>query len=382
MFRRRRVPWLVLLLALVIGGIAAAYILTRDDASSAAKTRVPDVVGLSTGLAVQRLGQRGYPAIVQSRVSAGARLGTVLSQAPPAGTELDRSKQVTVVVARGPSTVDVPNVVGLSSDQAFVRLLAAKLKGRTEQIPSAQPKGRIVQQAPPGGSQLRQGSTVTLLVSKGARLVTVPSVTGLTQASATATLSRLGFRLSVSRVAGTQPKGTVIAQVPAGGSRAQRRSIVGINVSTGPSTTGPIAGGVAVPKVVGLSQRNAVARIERAGLKVDSYPVASTRPQGIVVSQLPVGGTRIASRSQVRINVSLGPGRRRQRAVPDVVGQNEKVAKRTLINAGFTVQTVDRPVTDPGEQALVLEQRPAGGNRALAGSQVVIYVGRIPSPSD
>ena len=73
MLRRRRVtqydavppsrpllwPWLVVLLALVIGGIAAAYFLTRDNATSATKTQVPDVGGLSTAVAVQKLGQRG-----------------------------------------------------------------------------------------------------------------------------------------------------------------------------------------------------------------------------------------------------------------------------------------------------------------------------------
>src|SRR5919108_2375108 len=232
MFRRRRVtqyeegappprpliwPWLLLLLLLVAGGLAAAYFITRDDGGSSANPRVPDVVGLSTSVAIQRLGQRGYPAIVEGRVSSGTRLGTVLSQDPVAGTELERSRQVTIVVARGPSTVDVPDVVGLPADQAFERLQAADLRGRSERVASAQPVGRVVQQAPPGGSQARKGSTVRLLVSKGAKLVRVPPVVGLTEASATATLNRLGFRLSVSRVSSRQAKGTVISQKPAAG---------------------------------------------------------------------------------------------------------------------------------------------------------------------
>ena len=303
MFRRRRQvteydaappprplvwPWLLLLLALVIGGILAAYFLTRDDGSSASNSRVPGVVGLSTGVAVQKLGQRGYPAIVQGRVSNGARLGTVLSQTPSAGTELDRGAQVTIAVARGPSTVDVPNVVGLSAAQALVRLQAAGLKGRNVLIQSVQPKGRVIRQAPPGGSQAKKGSTVALTISKGSKPVTVPPVVGLTEAAATATLSRLGFRLSVSRISSPKPKGTVVSQEPAAGTRAQKGSVVGLNVSTGPSTTtGPTATGVVVPKVVGLSQSAAFARIERVGLKPNSFPVASSRPTGTVVSQAP-----------------------------------------------------------------------------------------------
>jgi beta-lactam-binding protein with PASTA domain len=371
-------PWLLLLLALVIAGIAAAYFLTRDDGSSATNTRVPDVVGLSTAAATEKLAQRGYAAVVRGRVSSGARLGTVLSQSPSQGTELDRGGQVTIFVARGPLTVDVPNVVGLAADQALVRLRSAGLKARTVKVASNQPKDRVVRQAPPGGSQVKRDTTVALTVSKGPSVAKVPPLKGLTEASATATLSRLGFRVSVSKIPSTQPKGIVVSQAPPPGTKVPKGSIVGINVSSG---SNPAAGGVVVPKVVGLSQAVAVDRIEQAGLKVNSFPIASTRPQGTVVSELPAGGTQVPARSNVRINVSLGPGARQRRAIPDVVGQAEADARRALIQAGFTVQTVDQPTSDAGENGIVVKQKPAGGRQALVGSQIVIYVGRLPSPT-
>ena len=146
-------PWLVLLLALVITGIAAAYLLSRDDGTAGAKPRVPAVVGLSTAAATEKLAERGYSVIVRGRVSSGARLGTVLSESPSPGTELDRGGQVTIVVARGPSTVAVPNVVGLSVDQAVVRLRSAGLKSRTVEVASAQPKDRVIRQAPPAAAR-------------------------------------------------------------------------------------------------------------------------------------------------------------------------------------------------------------------------------------
>lgn len=307
--RPRLWPWLLLLLVVVIGGIVAAYFLTRDDGSSASSQRVPDVVGLSTSVAIQRLGQRGYPAIVKGRVSTEASLGTVLSQAPTAGTELERSQQVTIIVARGPSTVEVPNVVGLSAVQALVRLQAANLKGRNVQIQSVQPKGRIIRQAPAGGSEAKKNATVVLTVSKGSKPVTVPPVIGLTEAAATATLTRLGLRLSVSRIAATQPKGIVTSQQPAAGTRAQKGSIVGLNVSTGPTTTG-------------------------------------------------------------------ATGQRPRRTVPDTVGQDETVARRALVTAGFAVRAVDQPAADPSQEGIVLRQKPAGGDRVPPHSQVVVYVGR------
>jgi beta-lactam-binding protein with PASTA domain len=371
-------PWLLLLLALVIAGIAAVYLLSRDGESSETTTQVPGVVGLSTAAATEKLAQRGYSVVVQGRVSSGARLGTVLSQSPPSGTKLDPGGQVTIVVVRGPSTIDVPNVVGLPVDQAFVRLQSSGLNGRTAKVASSQPKGRVIREAPPGGSQVKKDTTVLLTVSKGPSLAEVPALRGLTEASATATLSRLGFRLSVSRIRSTQPKGIVVSQTPPPGTRAPKGSIVGLNVSTGGN---PAAGGVVVPEVVGQRQAVAVDRIEQAGLGVNSFPVASKLPQGTVVSQLPAGGTQVPPRSDVRINVSLGPGPRQKRVVPDVFGRDEADARHALVGAGFTVQTVDQPTSDPGENDVVVKQKPAGGGEAAVGSQIVIYVGRLPAPS-
>ena len=371
-------PWLVLLLALVITGIVGAYLLTRDNGSSTAK--VPNVVGLTTATATQRLAAKGYVVTTVGRASSAERPGTVLSQNPPPGTKLDRGGRVTIVVARGPSTVDVPSVVGLPVDQAFVRLQSAGLKGQTVKVGSPKPVNSVIRQDPSGGSQAKKGSTVTLTVSKGEVLaaVTVPNVTGLTEASATATLSRLGFRVSVSRIPATKPKGIVFSQTPQAGTKAAKRSIVGINVSTGTSS----AGGVTVPKVVGLSQAVAVTRMEDLGLRVDSFPVASQKPQGTVVSENPAGGTQVPARSHVRITVSLGPGPRRQVEVPDVLGELEADARHALIQAGFTVKTLDQATTDSTENGVVLKEKPDGGQQAAAGSQIVIYVGRLPTAAD
>ncbi|MEK6274633.1 MAG: PASTA domain-containing protein [Actinomycetota bacterium] len=365
-------PWLVLLLALVLTGIAAAYFLTRDDA---AKTEVPNVVGLTTALATEKLGQDGYLTVVNAKAS-NRPLGTVISQNPPAGTELDRGGRVTIVVAGGPLTVEVPNVVGLPVDKALIRLQAANLRGQIVKVASTKPKDQVIRQLPPGGSKAKKDSTVALTVSSGPGGATVPSVKGLTEASATATLSRLGFRLSISRIPSTQPKGIVISQQPPPGTKAPKGSIVGLNVSAG---SAPAAGGVAVPQVVGLDQVAAIDKIEQAGLTVDSFPVGSSKPRNTVVSELPGAGTKVPPRSVVRINVSLGPGTAPQRPVPDVTSQPEADARRALARAGFTVRTLDQPTADSAENGIVLKQKPAGGEQATAGSQIVIYVGRLPT---
>ena len=84
----------------------------------------------------------------------------------------------------------------------------------------------------------------------------------------------------------------------------------------------------------------------------------------------------------MRINVSLGPEPRERRTIPDVAGQAETDARHALIEAGFTVQSVDQPTSDAAESGIVVKQKPAAGGQALMGSQVVIYVGRLPAPAE
>ena len=62
--------------------------------------------------------------------------------------------------------------------------------------------------------------------------------------------------------------------------------------------------------------------------------------------------------------------------MPDVLGQAPAGAKATLRGAGFQVQTLPQGVTDPNQVGIVVDEQPARGRRAPAGSTVTIYVGR------
>jgi len=376
-------PWLLLLLLLVAGGIAAAFLLARDSGPT---TRVPAVVGQPVAEAVRELGQGGYAAAVENRASSDGTLGTVLSQAPEAGTKLDRGEPVTIVVARGPGRSQVPRVVGLSAARALERLQAEGLKGRTVKVASRRPRDQVLKQSPAPGTELKKDSVVVLTTSKGPRTGAVPSVVGITEASARSTLEGLGYKVAVTRAQSSQPRGLVVSQKPTAGTRAAKGTVVTINVSQGSTTTTTPTTptrppGTRVPNVVGLAQRVAVARLQSAGFRVDSYPAPSRRPRGTVIAQGPPGGARAVPKSVVRIDVSLGSGRRPLRTVPDVVGMTETQAKQVLVRAGFTVRSVDQAAADSSEKDVVLDQRPAAGGSRPAASQLIIVVGRFPPPA-
>ncbi len=373
-------PWLLLLLLLVGTGIGLAYFLTRDDDNSSSENRVPVVIGLDVDIAVDRLRAEGYPADVRRAVNASVA-GKVLRQMPIGGAELEPGKTVVIVVARRPNTVDVPRVVGLDVADAFERVQAAGLRAKSVEVFARQAKGRVVRQRPPAGAEARRGATVVLTVSKGPQIVAVPAVIGQTEAAATAALRKVGLRVNIVRVPapGPVPEGSVVAQSPRGGVKAPKGSTVRLNIAAadapagGSTQTVPTTGEAPVPSVVGSRDTDALPRLQAAGFRASSTPVSSTRPAGTVLTQSPAGGTTATRGSTVRMTVSGG---RQVRTVPDVVGETEAAADRTLRNAGFTVRTVDRPVSDPGQQGLVVEQDPAAGTRVQGTTQVTIYVGR------
>jgi len=76
----------------------------------------------------------------------------------------------------------------------------------------------------------------------------------------------------------------------------------------------------------------------------------------------------------VTLSVSNGPP---LTPVPDVTSLDVSAATATLQVAGYVVKVVKQPVTDPGQDGIVLGQSPAGGANAKPGSTVTITVGTL-----
>jgi serine/threonine-protein kinase len=380
-------PWLLLLLLLVAGGLAAAYFLTRDNdndknrTTSAAAVAVPSVVGLKQNAAVERLNARGLTPRITTKPSKSPA-GVVSAQDPAGGTEVTPHSPVTIVVS-GSQVVRVPNVVGITTQLAVKRLRASGLSAATTSVASGKPAGTVLAQNPAAGTSVAKGSTVSLRVSKGRS--TVPDVVGQQAGTARSALRGAGLVATVFQVPSAQPKGMVVAQHPTAGTKVARGSKVRINVSTGstgpaPTTTGTTTTSapakVVVPKVVGLQQTAAQRRLNRAGLRSRVVYVSSSKPAGQVVNQSPVAGVLVRRGSRVRLRVSLGPNPATSATVPDVVGQDQQTATSRLQGAGFTVEVIMVPTSDPSQAGIVVDEQPAGGTRAPQGSEVTIYVGR------
>jgi beta-lactam-binding protein with PASTA domain len=376
-------PWLLLLLLLVLGGLAALWFLTRDDNGSGTSTvNVPRVVGLKQQAAVARVNDRGLIARVVTRANSSAAAGTVSDQDPRAGADVTRRSIVTLTVSSEGAEV-VPDVTGDSAAAAVKALQAKGFDAQTRTIISKKKTGTVLSQNPAAGSKVARGSTVTITISRG--LVTVPDTVGQTRDTAVAAVRAAGLVPRAFRVPSTQPKGTVVAQRPRPGARRPAGSTVRMNVSVGAATGGapppppppPPAppANVTVPDVTGQQQDEAQRQLNAAGLKSGVVYVKSDEQQGTVVSQASAGGATRARGTRIQLNVALGPQPGTLKGVPDVRNLDPDAARAKLTAAGFNVQTLRQPVSDPSQVGKVVDEQPRGRNAPLH-SVVTIYAGR------
>jgi eukaryotic-like serine/threonine-protein kinase len=385
-------PWLLLLLVLVAGGLLALWLLTRDNdhKGTATDVVVPNVVGQKQGAAVRRLDRAGLTSRILSRPSKVAA-GTVFQEQPDPGSRVARGSVIALSVSSA-ATVSVPDVVG-ARVAAAVRVLRARgLVVETASVASPKEAGLVLGQSPRAGAQVAKGSTEVIRVSRG--LVTVPDLTGQPRADAIAALRGAGLVPQAFTVPSSQPKGTVVAQLPRAGRRVPQGSKVRINLSNGRSTGGgvapppqapppppppppPPATKLDVPDVTGQSQQAAQRQLNSAGFKARVVYVPSDEPVGTVVTQSPVGGTSARRGTRVQLNASLGPDSGPQQSVPDVLGLDPRAATARLTAAGFKVQRLTQNVSVSSQNGVVVDEQPAGAKSVPAGSAVTIYVGRL-----
>ena len=204
-----------------------------------------------------------------------------------------------------PRDVKVPNVTGLGFDEAAQRLAQAGFK--TEQgeqrYNNSAPKMTVLEQSPPPGAREGVGAKVTLVVSGGQRMVTVPTVTGMTRADAQALLEKEGFDVvDVQQSESNSPPGTVIGTRPAAGSAVSTPSTVSIVVSSG-------APAPSMPDLMGRDVGAARQVLTQLGVKNVSImrePSGVAAP-GTVISQSPVSGATIAPGTTVTLHVVAEP---------------------------------------------------------------------------
>ena len=212
--------------------VSTGTTVTITVGSGPRQVEVPRLVGLTYEEALDALNAAN---LEPRRVDVFSQkpVGQVTAQDPPAGEQVDEGSEVEVRVSRGVREVGVPDVLGQSEESARAELEDAGFEVAVTEGPSdTTPEGLVASQSPSAGTEAPQGSTVTITISTGPELVTVPDVVGELQSSARAAIRAAGLRPSaVCQVVGDPGQNNVVlSQDPAGGSQASSGSTVTIVV--------------------------------------------------------------------------------------------------------------------------------------------------------
>ena len=215
-----------------------------EESSEKDKVTVPDLTGLTVDEVRTKLDKTGLKYEVVGKESSDSyKEGQVVRQTPKKGKKVAKNTTIQLTLSSGPAetTVAVPNVVGKSRSAAESALKELNLEVNVQyQTSDSVAQGVVISQSPKGGSDgVKEGDTVTIVVSQGQETVSVPNVAGTSQSAAVTALQNNGLTVgNISQayndsvaagmvisqsVSGTQVKGTKVDLVVSLGKKPEEK---------------------------------------------------------------------------------------------------------------------------------------------------------------
>lgn len=201
---------------------------------SAEMVKVPTVIRMTeeeakktiedAGFVFQRLGDASSSDIEE---------GLVMDQTPKANESAAKGSTISVMISSGEGNIEVPSVVGYSQEEAMSMIKNAGFEVNIQQEYSDSiPQGKVIRQNPEARTKGNKGDTISIWISRGSELVSIPGVVNYTQDEATNALTRAGFGVNVvTEESSSVEAGRVIRQSATG--QAQAGTTITITVSSG-----------------------------------------------------------------------------------------------------------------------------------------------------
>ena len=241
-----------------------------------------------------------YELMISYENNAELAAGTVISQFPPANAQRklfwgSDAYKIFLVVSSGKRFHNVPDLVGKSRRDALLELKNSAIPVNivTQHSDSVE-TGCVIETIPPHDQKLYEGEILTLKISlgKSVKTVYVPSLFGMNESAASASIRSAGLKLGkITYQSSDIPAGKVISQQYNPFSRVRSGTSVDITVSLGNAFTQKY-----IPDLYGLTVEEAAEKLKKVGLVIGNiYAVSSGAPTGTVISQSPVPSTPITS---------------------------------------------------------------------------------------
>ncbi|MFJ4208261.1 Stk1 family PASTA domain-containing Ser/Thr kinase [Paenarthrobacter sp. NPDC089675] len=290
--RRRGVIWAIVILVIAILAGSAGWFFGMGPGSPGT---VPDVKNKTVAEAQQLLRTAGFQSEPQDVFDDDIQSGFAVGTKPESGSQVRKFQPITLFVSKGAELFALPGLAGGTLDDAKNALNAAQmaLGNVTQAFDDKVPAGVVISQDPAKGTEVRHGTPVALVVSKGPQPIPVPDVRGQTQDAAVKALQDAGLKAVIAPETvndKTVPKGSIVSQSPANGNLVKGDAVT-LTVSKGPKM-------VKVPNFIGKQARDARKQLEDLGFDVkvneilggffgtvrDQNPVNTEVPEGSLVT--------------------------------------------------------------------------------------------------
>lgn len=207
----------------------------------------------------------------------------------------------------GNGDTKTPNLLGKQIDEVLAsdEYDNFSIKEESREFSSEYEEGEIMSQRPEAGKSIKENGEITVVVSKGAKTVTVTDVRNMTEKQARIELeTRLGLVVKVEYETSSEVlEDYVIRSDPAENTEVHEGDTVTIYISKGKDVKK-----VQMTNLVGMTQSEAEREIERLGLIVGSVDaVESTKEKGTVLTQSVEKDTEVEEKTTVNLTVSAGP---------------------------------------------------------------------------
>lgn len=215
----------------VIGGAVFAFLLaflwaflSFGNFWSNSTVDVPNVVGKQLSVATRLLEERHLRVSSSEVTNSDVPAGQVISQSPEAGESVKEQRMVHLVVSKGAGDITIPDLQGMSFDQAREKLKALGLSiGKISYTSdTSKDDGVVISQGLQAGGKASKGATVDITINQTkSTMVEIPNVVGMTIKEAKEALGNLG--LSISKISGSNEDSAIVTAVsPAPGSSVKR----------------------------------------------------------------------------------------------------------------------------------------------------------------
>ena len=215
------------------------------------------------------------------------------------------------------------------------------------------------------------GGTIAISRLKEPKEVVLPNFVGvkIDEAKKIAEEKNLNIEVSLEEYNGQYQEGQIISQDPLYSEN--------YNIKMGTTIKVVVSKGIEqaiVPKVVGMTEDEAIKALEEAKLKVQKVEEENKKIEaGYVISQETEPESKVLAGDTVVIHVSTGV---KKVAVPSVIGKSEEEATKTLSDLGFSVKTVNDEDSSK-DNGIILKQSLDVDKEVEVGTSITLTVNKL-----